>query len=58
MRFVITINQRGKKVKTIETKLDDRTSMETIRKIWEAEMNLNGIPGSDLRFHFNIEDDK
>ena len=57
MKFTITINQRGKKIKTIETKLSDQTSLETLRKIWEAEVNLNGIPGSDLRFHFNVEDD-
>ena len=57
MKLTIQINQRGKKVKTLETKLSDNTSLETLRKIWEAETNLNGIPSSDLRFHFNVVED-
>lgn len=55
MKLIITIMQRGKKVKTIESQLAPTTTLETVRKIWEAEVLLNSIP-SDLRFHFKVEE--
>jgi len=54
----ITIQQRGKKIKEIEGRIIQQiATLETMRKIWEAEQTLNSLPGTDLRWHFNITDE-
>jgi hypothetical protein len=56
VKFTIEIRQRGKKIKEIETKLPEPTTLETLRKIWEVETTLNGL-STDLRWHMNVSED-
>lgn len=55
MKLTITLLQRGKKGKTVVTKVDELT-LEQLRGLWVAEQTLNGIPGADLRVHVSVEE--
>ena len=59
MKLMITMKQGPKsKIRSIVTKLsDDQTSLESLRQIWEIERRLNELPGSDIRWHFNVVED-
>lgn len=57
-KLVMKFMEHGHKQRVIETEIGsgDRLEMESARKVFEAETNLNSLPGSRLRCHFNIEE--
>ena len=59
MKLRIKIKQHGQKEKVVETPLAiTNTPLETLRKVWEVEQILNGLPGANLRVHMDVEEDK
>jgi hypothetical protein len=56
MNLRIVINQFGHKPKTIVSPLSETCTLETMRKLLEAEIMFNSIPGSNLRFHIFLEE--
>ena len=55
VKIIVTILQRGKKVKTAVGNLSETVNLSTLRDVWKAEQTLNNLP-CDLRFHINIEE--
>lgn len=56
MQLVITLQQPNKKQRTIVSALIGATNLATLKKIHEAQVALNEIPGSDIRWNFEIKE--
>lgn len=56
MRLTISMKQSGHRPKVLVTKISEPVTLETMRKLWEAEQALNSIP-ADLRVHISVEED-
>jgi hypothetical protein len=56
VKLVITILQFPKrKLRVISDEIGDLL-MSDMRQIFEVEQRLNSLPGTSLRWHFNIEE--
>jgi hypothetical protein len=55
MKLVITVKRMAETVSRFETPLSGTLSLNQMHGVWQAERRLNDLPGSELRFHFNLE---
>lgn len=53
MKLIIKVMEKGKRVRVLETPLTG-LSLSDLRELHAAEAVLNRLPGTRLRFHFDI----
>jgi hypothetical protein len=59
VKLVITVLQAHKhKPRVITSTISEHLPLSTMRKVFEMEQALNTLPGSDLRWHFNLTEDE
>ena len=57
MKLIIKVSEKGKRVRVLETPLTG-LSLSDLRELHAAEAVLNRLPGTQLRFHFDIVEEE
>lgn len=55
MTITLTFKKFTTKPQTVTIELNEQLTMEQLRKLWEFEQFINGLPGVMSRLHVGVE---